>query len=109
MNISRFMSALEVRLNEYKTRAGLTYFKSFKVIATETPKYFKVFRSEIQNEDWNTKPMNASIVCFIDKETGDILKPASWKVPAKGIRGNVSSEFNGMEAIDECGFVKYLR
>jgi hypothetical protein len=109
MNISRFMSALEVRLNEYKTRMGLTYFHAFKVIATEKKKYFKVYRAEIPNEDWNTQPMNPAIVCFIDKETGDILKPASWKVPAKGVRGNIGSADDGMEAIDESGFVKYLR
>jgi hypothetical protein len=109
MNISKFMTALETRLNEYKNRVGLTYFKSFKVIATETPKYFKVFRTEIQNDETDTVPRNGSIVCFIDKATGDILKPASYKVPAKHARGNIGSVDDGMEAIDGGGHVKYLR
>ena len=30
-----------------------------------------------------------SVYCFIDKETGDILKAASFKSAAKGARGNI--------------------
>lgn len=30
-----------------------------------------------------------SVWCFVDKETGDILKAATWKQPAKHARGNV--------------------
>lgn len=30
-----------------------------------------------------------SVVAFVDMATGDIYKPASWKGPAKGVRGNV--------------------
>ncbi len=29
---------------------------------------------------------------FIDKETGDVFKPASWKSPAKGVRFNLLNE-----------------
>lgn len=31
-----------------------------------------------------------SVWCFVDKETGDILKAATWKQPAKHSRGNVA-------------------
>jgi hypothetical protein len=27
--------------------------------------------------------------CFVDMKSGDILKPDSWKGPARGIRGNI--------------------
>ena len=27
-----------------------------------------------------------SVHCFVDKQTGSVLKPASWKAPAKGVR-----------------------
>lgn len=30
-----------------------------------------------------------SVVCFVDKDTGDILKAACWNAPAKGARGNI--------------------
>lgn len=30
-----------------------------------------------------------SIHAFVDKVTGDVYKPASWKAPAKGIRFNL--------------------
>ena len=33
--------------------------------------------------------------CFVDKTTGDVLKPASWKSPAKHARGNIFDAWNG--------------
>ncbi len=30
-----------------------------------------------------------SVYCFIEKDTGNILKAASWKAPAKGARGSI--------------------
>lgn len=30
-----------------------------------------------------------SVHCFVDKQ-GNIFKSASWKIPAKGIRGNIN-------------------
>ena len=42
------------------------------------------------------KDENGSIHCFVDKDTGDIYKPASWKAPyTKGnnaVRGNIYDE-----------------
>ena len=50
-----------------------------------------------------------SVHAFIDKNTGDIFKPASWNAPAKHARGNVLSETGGLEALDGLGFIRYLR
>ena len=33
--------------------------------------------------------ISRSVHCFIDKTTGDVLKSASWKSPAKGVRYNL--------------------
>lgn len=30
-----------------------------------------------------------SVYCFVEKATGNILKAASWKAPAKGIRSSI--------------------
>ena len=106
MNISPFLNGLKQRLADYKTRNGFTYFDHFEVAATEGKKYFKVFRCEVFADG---KQNHNSIVAFVDKLTGEIFKPATFSAPAKWARGNINSEFHGMEAIDESGFVKYLR
>ena len=33
-----------------------------------------------------------SVYAFIEKETGDILRPATWRAPAKHARGNLANE-----------------
>lgn len=53
----------------------------------------------------------ASAYCFIDLSNGNILKPAGWKAPAKGARGNIrvgdaSNWWNG--ALGQYG-AAYLR
>jgi hypothetical protein len=105
MNISKFLNSLTERLNGYKKEIGLTYFDNYTVIATEGKKYFKVYSYEVIG---NSKT-NSEIIAFIDKTTGDIYKPATHAAPAKHVRGNVNSPENGMEAIDEAGFVNYLK
>jgi hypothetical protein len=106
MNISNFINALCVRLNEYKVNMGLTYFEKYEVIATEGKKFFKVLSREIGP---NMSAQHTRIVAFVDKNTGDIFKPASFNVPAKHARGNINSESHGMEAISPEGNVYYLR
>lgn len=105
MNISNFLNALQARLTEHKERNKLTYFDSCRVTATEGKKYFKVYREEIMGGASHHR----SIVAFVDKTTGDIFKPATFKTPAPHARGNVLSEQNGMEAITPAGHVLYLR
>jgi len=45
---------------------------------------------------------------FVDKTTGDILKPASWAAPAKHARGNIFDQAGGMAHIGPYG-PNYLR
>lgn len=42
---------------------------------------------------------SGSVFAFIDMSTGDVYKPEGWAKPAKGVRGNVLSERNGLEAV----------
>ena len=44
-------------------------------------KYHKIFM--------NINGKRDSIHCFIDKKTGEVYKPASYKAPAKGVRFNL--------------------
>jgi hypothetical protein len=39
-----------------------------------------------------------SVHCFIDNATGDVLKSAGWKTPAKGARGNIVTGLDDIEA-----------
>ena len=46
-------------------------------------RYFSVWRSRGDTRNKGT------VVLFVDRTNGDILKPASWRGPAKGARGNI--------------------
>lgn len=45
---------------------------------------------------------------FVDTTNGDVLKPASWKAPAKHARGNIYDAQNGLGSIGPYG-PAYLR
>lgn len=49
-----------------------------------------------------------SAFCFVNKENGDVLKPASWSAPAKGARGNIFDAHNGLRTMSWTG-PAYLR
>lgn len=49
------------------------------------------------------------VAAFVQRDTGEIFKPASWRAPAKHARGNIFSEHNGAEALSEDGHVLYLK
>jgi hypothetical protein len=61
-------------------------------------KYIKVVRKDNQT----------CVHSFINSENGDILKPASWKAPAKHARGNVFDPDHGASALSAHGHVRYL-
>jgi hypothetical protein len=58
--------------------------------------------------DVDGKPMHRSAWAFVDKTTGDVLKAASWKKPAKHARGNIFDEWNGLKSVGPYG-PAYLR
>ena len=53
-------------------------------------KFYKVFNLQYEeaNEYYNRKGgyRAGSVTAFIDKNTGEVYKPASWKAPAKHVR-----------------------
>ena len=48
------------------------------------------------------------VFSFVDKKNGDVLKPASWRAPAKHARGNIFDAKNGLGSIGPYG-PAYLR
>ena len=53
-------------------------------------KYIKVFNLQYSEaNDYYNRPAGyrqGSVTAFIDKNTGEVYKPASWKAPAKNVR-----------------------
>ena len=47
--------------------------------------------------------LDRSVFGFINKETGDVLKAASWKAPAKTARGNLFDDNNGTGRVSFTG------
>ena len=48
----------------------------------EGKKYLKVVREEFDTFQGRNKWRDTTVHSFVDKKTGDVYKPASWKAPA---------------------------
>ena len=93
--MNHFMEAL----NEMEAE----HSKNFKYILPATyelntrgSKNFKVIRDN-------------SVYCFINKENGDIYKPAGWNAPAKDARANLLNYDSWMGKMDVYGGWLYKR
>ena len=73
------------RLNDVQTgKANL-----MKFVVKTGKRYYKIVQQEF--ETWEKSKYygqyrDGSVHAFVDKETGDVYKPASWTAPAKHIR-----------------------
>ena len=58
----------------------------------EGKKYLKVVREEYdeRNDRWRDTTVHA----FINRATGEVYKPASWKAPAKHVRFNLCNDLD---------------
>ena len=67
-----------------------TYKDLYKFVFKTGKKFHKVYflQYEEANEYYNRKAgyTAGSVHCFIDRQTGEVYKPASWKAPAKHVR-----------------------
>ena len=54
----------------------------------EGKKYYKVVQVEYDTFQNRNEYRDSSVHSFVNKKTGDVLKPASWKAPAKHVRFN---------------------
>ena len=64
-----------------------------KFVVKTGKKYYKIVQQEL--ETWSGskyygKYRDGSVHAFVDKETGEVYKPASWRAPAKHVRFNLS-------------------
>ena len=58
----------------------------------EGKKYYKVVQVEYDTFQNRNEYRDSSVHSFVNKKTGDVLKPASWKAPAKHVRYSFSNK-----------------
>ena len=63
---------------------GTAKLMKFKVYTGK--KYYKIVQQEFDTFQNRNEYRDGSVNCFIDKKTGEVYKPASWKAPAKHVR-----------------------
>jgi hypothetical protein len=69
-----------------KIREG-TYDYRMNFYIVESRKFLRIEQETGVNHDGSVK--QKSIHAFVDKNTGEVYKSASWKSPAKGVRYNL--------------------
>lgn len=111
-----FVAAVAALREAYRVENQYTFVTNMGAVAGEEGgRFVKVYSTETRPNGSVAK----SIYCFIaleDFETkglgnvkkGDVLKPASYKAPAKHARGNVYDEKNGLGTCNSYG-PGYLR
>lgn len=93
--LAAFKASVEDLIEAYNKKNDFKRQFGSKVVSEDAQKYTKVF---VQEPSGNKK-----IYCFIDRSNGDILKPATYTTPAKGPRGNLFDEHNGMKRMGPYG------
>lgn len=77
-------------------------------IVEEGKRYYKIIDGYV-NQD-NGLLESQGVHAFVDKENGDLYKPASWRGPAKGVRANMIRDIEILEAkADWAGGYLYRR
>ena len=63
----------------------------YKFVVQKGRKYLKIINQQFDDMGPNPsyKYRNGSVHAFIDRETGDVYKPAGWAKPAKHVRYNL--------------------
>lgn len=93
--ITAFIAGAQAIINEWQTGAyGNKVHGPDQLSMEQGPRYIRVVR---------TSGPQRSAHCFIDRTTGDVLKTASWKTPAKHARGNVHRDDKGLTCMGPYG------
>ena len=84
--IEGYKSYYQEQLEEIENGTANLYKFDYKV----GKKFIKVFNLQYSEaNDYYNRPAGyraGSVTAFIDKNTGEVYKPASWKAPAKHVR-----------------------
>ena len=70
------------QLNDIQT--GKANLMKFEI--REGKKYYKIVQVEFDTFQGRNEYRDSSVHAFVDKNNGNVYKPASWKAPAKHVR-----------------------
>ena len=104
-----YCNKLVLAMKQWHADNGMPAKWETKYIYETGRKYFKVVRVE---DEYKSNDEHRCVEAFIDRQTGDIFKPASWNKPAKGVRFNLldqDSLFELFENLDPFGGHLYKR
>ena len=104
-----YCNKLVLAMKQWHQDNGMPAEWDTKYIYETGRKYFKVVRVE---DEYKSNDEHRCVEAFIDRQTGDIYKPAGWNKPAKGVRFNLldqDSLFELFENLDPFGGHLYKR
>ena len=117
----RSVSTIELIEDERLTTSQLVEKRSVALIKALEENYDrsypnshdpKQFKLELGRKYWKINETNGGVHAFIDRNNGNVFKPASYKSPAKHVRYNLldESSFNNcISNADWAGGYLYLR
>ena len=104
-------SASEYTRNEIEaTKNGTAKLMKFTVY--DGRKYFKIVSQEYDTFQDRNEYRDGSVNAFVDRNTGDVYKPAGYNKPAKHVRYNLLDERSRAECLgraDWAGGYLYMR
>ena len=104
-----YCNKLVLAMKQWHQDNGMPAEWETKYIYETGRKYFKVIRVE---DEYKSNDEHRCVEAFIDRQTGDIFKPAGYNKPAKGVRFNLldqDSLFELFENLDPFGGHLYKR
>jgi len=104
--VSQLCESLETNYRDYHVRSMKTFtsdyakkqledvnngtanLMKFKIVSGK--KYYKIIQQDYDTFQDRNEYRDGSVHAFVDKNTGEVYKPASWKSPAKHVRFNLN-------------------
>lgn len=90
--LNSWLSGAQKKIDDHWTRSGYTHAQPPVLSMDCGQRFVKITRTD-RDKDGNLRPHSASVHAFIDitggtiaktmHKAGDVLKPASWRAPAK--------------------------